>query len=184
MAKRLIRLFKAKVLAESWLIHYNNLMPHSNFNMIRVQCSMLFFLMFIICSLSSCFTIRPRTYKNRNIDIQVNEEKIIVKINTRRNPERYLFNRVDLADNLFSWRTLNLYPFNEENIVDSRMYHPSFGYEMRYFEFYIHEGIYVIEIDKIHIPDDLIGFNSIAILFQSPFEYYIYETGELFYLWE
>ena len=184
MAKCLTRHFKAKMLAEYWLIHYNNQMPHSNFNMIRVQCSMLFFLMILMCSFSSCFTIRPRTYKNKNIDIQVNEDKIIVKINTRRNPERYLVNRVDLADNLFSWRILNLYPFNEEYIVDNRMYHPSFGYEMRIFEFYIHEGKFVIEIDKMHIPDDLIGFNIVAVLFQSPFEDYIYETGQLFYLWE
>ena len=67
------------------------------------------------------------------------------------------------------------------------MYHPYSGNRIRFFEYYIYEDMFFIEIDKTYIPDGFIGFNMVGVMLaghRHPFEQYIYKTDELIYLFE
>jgi len=135
--------------------------------------------------MQSCETINPKIIKDRIVDVKVEEEKVIIMVRTRYNPKIYRIRKVALVDKLLTGHTIReLSPFKEEYSYEGVMYHPSFGYEIPFFEYYIHEGMFVIKIDKSHIPDEYVGFNFVSVLFQYKFEYYYYETDKLINLSE
>ena len=125
-----------------------------------------------------CFTVGPKTIKGKNIDVRVTAEKIIIKVQTRYKPERYRGRRVDLGNTLFLSPGLSLEPADEKYMYEGMMYHPYFGYTIPFFEYYIHEGMFVIEIGKEQIPDDFAGFNivTVTLIGTHNIEEYIYET--------
>jgi len=142
------------------------------------------FIVAVFVLTQSCFTVAPKQIRERNIDVQVNEDKIKIMVETCYNAKMYNVREVTLVNTLQPerWTILKLYPYNEELIFEGMMQHPSFGYRVHFFEYYIHEGLYVIEINKLQIPNEFVSFNLIAVLFQSPFEEYVYEMDELIHL--
>jgi hypothetical protein len=126
----------------------------------------------------------PKTIKGKNVNVKLEENKIIIKVQTRYNPDKYTVKDVRLTDNLSSIRMASIFlnPIKEEYLIEGTMYHPFFGDRILFFEYYISDNNFVIEIDMSQIPDDFTCFNRIDITFDFKFELYTYETNKLIYL--
>jgi hypothetical protein len=99
------------------------------------------------------------TIEGRNIDIQVENEKIIIMIKTRYEPETYKgVKRIIVGDTLFSGYLLVLYPIIEH---------------------FVHEDMITIEIDRTYFTGRISVINSInVILDRRPLEEYNYNSNE------
>ena len=157
------------------------------YNMPRKPCLIPILLASAVFLLTpGCFTIGPKRIKGRNVAVQVTEEKIIIKIQTRYKPERYVGRNVILANTVFPQSIIHLQPANEKNMYEGMMYHSYFGYTIPFFEYYVREGRFVIEIGKEQIPDWFICFNMVAVIAIGvpQIEEYIYETDAVIWLSE
>jgi len=109
----------------------------------------------------------PRRIEGRIAEVQVEEDRIIVRIRTILAPERYLGSGADwirVADSLYSGEIVAL----RRN---------------RVIEYYVYDGMFVVEIDKSLITRSLTGFNEIGILLRGGgrLENYVYESDE--FIW-
>jgi len=105
----------------------------------------------------------PRRVEGRDIELQIDAEKIIVRIQTRFRPESYMgVHSVIVMGDILPNQLLKLYY--------------SFSY-------YICGNMFVVEIDKLQITEWLDGFNAIAVsLLGRRFEIYTYRADDFIWL--
>jgi hypothetical protein len=112
-----------------------------------------------------CMQPGIREVKGRNIDIQIEDEKIIVMIKTRCKPETY-------GGGVRSISVIDTFSNSMIVLNDINNY-------------YIRGDMIIIEIDKTDISEYLIGFNWISVLLIGrPQEIYDYKSDEFIFLAE